>query len=78
MEQHSKSIERQRKAAKKQQKESKAAAAATAPAAGAQGQAWVPFDRDKDLQVPTSKEGKSRYQAMVDGDTSLGSRFHKG
>lgn len=40
------------------------------------GQAWVPFDREKDMQETT--DSKSRYAAMLQGESSLGSRFQKG
>jgi hypothetical protein len=40
------------------------------------GQQWVHFDRERDLQAP--RESKSRYQAMLDGQSSLSTRFKRG
>jgi hypothetical protein len=40
------------------------------------GQTWVHFDRERDLKAP--KESKSKYQAMLDGQSSLSTRFKRG
>jgi hypothetical protein len=73
LEQHQLAVEKQRKAAKKQKVASRAAEGKPDGAAE-KGQTWTPFDRNKDLQGPT--DNKSRYQSMLDGDSSLGLRFH--
>lgn len=76
VEQHREGKQAQRSTRKEQKQEGQAAAATAAPVAAEKGQAWVPFDRDRDLQAPAAK--KTRYQSILDGDSSLSSRFKKG
>ena len=77
LEQHQQALEEARLARKQAKAKSKASSThGSDQAALDKGQTWVPFDRDKDLQALSEK--KSRYQSMLDGDSSLGARFHKG
>lgn len=78
-----KSLLEQHQEQSKQQKPGKRKRDAQDPPASAsqkqlneKGQAWVPFDREKDMQEVSAS--KSRYAALLQGESSLGSRFQSG